>query len=274
MKKTLTYILLIISFISCKKKATEKLYYYNGLMIKIENPINPKDSLFSGLGVDKYENGNLKTLSRVENGNIIDTLFYYYENGSVMKKGVVKNNMENGWWSYYHEDGKINKKIEWFLLRDSIYKNQEIHYNSKGEIKIAPSTYFELQIPDTIQIGKNIARINNYVSNTNNIDTRYLSVIVENRYSNSEIQQDTFNWGNSHLFFGINANKVGRKIIKGKIEEKTLKTDSISEDLFNLTVSDRYRYFQKEVYVSDNGKKSPLTKKLLAEFKKMKKEKN
>jgi len=267
-KKTFVILLSFIFIISCKEKSGDKLYNYNGKIIKLDF-VTPKDSLFNGYGGEHYENGALKSLTFFENGKIIDTLVYYYENGNVKKKGLVENNMEYGWWSYNHENGKLNKKIEWFQLRDSIYKNQEIYFDVNEDIRIAPSTYFVLQIPDTIQIGKNIAHINNYISNANDFDVRYLKVIIENRYSDTEKRIDTFTNGSSSPFFGIYADKIGWKIVEGMIEEKTIKTDTINMDSLSLTIVDQYRYFKKEVYVSDNGKKSELSIKLRSEFEKM-----
>jgi len=268
--KKLTYILLTLVFINCKSEKKDVFQEYNGKMVKVEFIDSKADSLFTGFGGETYENGKLKSLSYLKNGVPVDTLFYYYENGKIKEKGLVKNNMVSGWWCYNNKNGKLTKKIEWFHLRDSTYKNQEIHFDSNGEIKIPASTFFELQIPDTIQIGKNMARINNYVSNANDIDTRYLSVIIENNYPDSGKKTDTFPTltdDSNDIYFGVYGDKIGMKIIEGKIEEKTLKTDTINSDSFSLTIADRYRYFKKEVYVSDNGKKSELSKKLRAEFK-------
>lgn len=270
--KKLTYILLTLVFINCKSEKKDIFQEYNGKMVKVEFIDSKADSLFTGFGGETYENGKLKSLSSFKNGVPADTLFYYYENGNTKAKGLVENNMMSGWWSYYYEDGNLNKKIEWFHLRESTYKNQEIHFDSSGKIKIAPSTFFELQIPDTIQIGKNIARINNFISNRNDIDTRYLSVIIENNYPDLGKKNDTFPTltdNSNSPFFGIYAEKAGKKIVEGKIEEKTLKTDRINADSLSLTISDKYRYFRKEIYVSDNGKKSELSKKLRAELKKI-----
>lgn len=270
--KKLAYILLTLVFINCKSEGKDIFQEYNGEMVKVEFIDSKVDSLFTGFGGETYISGKLKSLSYVKNGVPIDTLFYYYENGKIKEKGLVENNMVSGWWSYYNENGNLNKKIEWFHLRDSTYKNQEIHFDSNGKIKIAASAFFELQIPDTIQIGKNMARINNYVSNKNNIETRYLSVIIENIYPVIGKKLDTFPTltdDSTSPFFGIYAEKTGRKIVEGKIEEKTLKTDTINTDSFTLTISERYRYFRKEIYVSNSGKKSELSKKLRAEYKKI-----
>ena len=270
--KKLLYILLTFAFLNCKLEKKDVYREYNGEMIKVEFVETKTDSTFTGLGGEHYPNGNIKSLAYFKNGKHADSLFYYYENGNVKEKGFVKNNMEFGWWSYNHENGKLNKKIEWFHLRDSMYKNQEIHFDVNGEIKIASSAFFDLQIPDTIQIGKNMARIKNYISNDNNIDTRYLSVIIENNYPNTGIKTDTFpalTDDSKNIFFGIFGEKLGMQLVEGKIEEKTLKTDTINADSLSLTISDRYRYFRKEVYVSDNEIKSKLSKRLRAEYDKI-----
>jgi hypothetical protein len=270
--KKLLYILLTFAFLNCKSEKKDVYREYNGEMIKVEFVETKTDSTFTGLGGEHYPNGNIKSLTYFKNGKHADSLFHYYNNGKVKEKGLVRNNIEFDWWSYYHENGKLNKKIEWFHLRDSIYKNQEIHFDSNGTIKIAPSAYFELQIPDTIQIGKNMARIKNYVGNANDYDTRFLSVIIENNYPDIGKKSDTFPTftdDSTSPFFGIYGEKIGRQIVEAKIEEKTLKTDTINADSLSLTISERYRYFRKEVYVSNGGNKSELSKKLKAEFKKV-----
>lgn len=270
--KKISYILLTLAFLSCKSEKEDVYREYNGEIIKVEFNKSKTDSTFTGLGGEHYPNGNLKSLSYFKNGKHADTLFYYYDNGKVKEKGLVRNNMEYGWWSYNHENGKLDKKIEWFHLRDSIYKNQEIYFDSSGTIITAPSAYFELQIPDTIQIGKNMARIKNYVGNDNDYDTRFLSVIIENNYPDSGKRIDTFPTftdNSTSPFFGIYGEKIGRQIVEAKIEEKTLKTDTINADSLSLKISERYRYFRKEVYVSNSQIKSELSKKLRAEFKKV-----
>lgn len=268
----LSYILLTLVFLTCKSEKKDVYREYNGQMVKVKFDDSKTDSTFTGYGGENYPNGILKSMSYFINGEPVDTLFYYYENGNVKEKGLVRNNMEYSWWTYNDENGKLNKKIEWFHLRDSIYKNQEIHFDSNGKIKMAPSAFFELLIPDTIQIGKNIARINNYISNRNDIDTRYLSVIIENKYPDVGKKKDTFPTltdDSNSPFFGIYAEKVGKTIVEGKVQEKNLKTERINKDSTELTISTKYRYFRKEIYVSDNGKKSKLSKKLIAELEKV-----
>ena len=271
MKKIFAYILLSLFIISCNEKADDKTYIYNGQSVKIQR-IKSTDSLFSGYGGESYESGALKSLTKFENGKIIDTLIRFYENGNIKEKGMVVNNMEYGWWTYNNENGKVNKKIEWFGINDSIYPNQEIFYDDYGNIKIDPSNYFELQIPDTLQIGKNIARIDNYVSGDNDIDTRYLFVLIENTYSDLGKKIDTFTYGSQNPFFGINAEKTGKKIVEGRIKEQTLKTDTIEGDSLSLVIKEHYKYFKKEVYVSDSGKRSELDSTLRAKFRKMTKD--
>ncbi|MGJ8666186.1 MAG: toxin-antitoxin system YwqK family antitoxin [Patiriisocius sp.] len=268
MKKSFPIIILLLFIISCDKKADNRKYMYNGKLVTIQK-VKLNDTSFSGYGGESYESGVLKSLTIFENGKIVDTLIRFYENGNIKKKGMVKNNMEYGWWIYNNENGKLIKKIEWFGINDSIYPNQEIYFDENENIKIKPNTSFELQIPDTLQIGKNIARINNYISDDNNIDTRYLFVLIENSYSDLGKRMDTFTYGSQNPFFGINAEKVGRKLIQGRIKEQTLKTDTIDGDSLSLVIKEHYKYFKKEFYVSDSGKRSALDSILRAEFKKM-----
>lgn len=270
MNKNIYLILLILTSFACNEEQYVLEYYPSG-NIKLKVQID-KDSIQNGTYQEFYENGELKSKTNYINGKISESLINFYENGKIKEKGLVKNNMISGWWNYYHENGNLNKKIEWFHLRDSTYKNQEIHFDSNGKIKIAPSAFFELQIPDTIQIGKNMARINNYISNTNDIDTRYLSVIIENNYPDLGKKKDTFPTltdDSNSPFFGIYAEKVGKKIVEGKIEEKNLKTETINTDSVEIIISTKYRYFRKEIYVSDSGKKTKLSKELRAEYEKV-----
>ncbi|WP_299125376.1 hypothetical protein [uncultured Tenacibaculum sp.] len=271
MKKTIYIFLSIIMFlVSCKKEEKKHFYIFNGKKIDYKLIKSNKDSSFiNGYGGKIYPNGNLEYLALFSDGKVVDSLFYYYENGNVREKGLMKNKKRNSWWIYFHKNGKLNKKIEWFQLNGKVLKNQEIYFDEKGNIKKEPSYYFDVLIPDTLKVGQNISRINNYVSNLNNIDTRYLSVIIENIYSESKVRNDTFSDGSSSPFFVINSNKIGKKIIEGKIEEKVLKTDLINKDSTTLTIIDQYRFFRKEVYVAEKHNESEMEKYIKSEFEKM-----
>jgi hypothetical protein len=236
-------------------------------MVKVEFIDSKADSQFNGFGGETYENGKLKYISLFKNGEPIDTLFYYYENGKIKEKGLVKNGLQNGWWTYFRENGILKEKIEWKPKgNDTIYKNQSLVFDNNGKLKLESSSYFDLEIPDTIVIGKNIAFVKNYVSDFNNADERYLSVIIENRYSDNTIKKDTFSDGTLKPFFGIFGYKTGKQIVKGKIEEKILKTEQINKDSSSLTITDHYKYFEKEVFVSDSKEISEKSKKIINDY--------
>jgi hypothetical protein len=225
-------------------------------MVKVEFNDSETDSTFTGYGGEYYPNGNLKSMSYFKNGEPTDTLFYYYENGKVIKKGLVKDNFSFGWWSYYDINGKLTEKSEWLILRDSSYKNQSLHFDKYGKIKTKPSTYFELDIPDTLRVGKNLARIKNYVTNNYGNEGNLISVIIDNQYSETEVQKDTFSDGTMKPFFGIYAYKTGKQKIKGKIEEQILNNKKEDCSLYTFTISEHYKYFEKEVYVWGKDKYS------------------
>ena len=236
-------------------------------MVKLEFVDSKTDSTFTGYGGDHYPNGNLKSLSYFKNGEPIDTLFYYYENGKVKEKGLIKNGVENGWWSYYREDGTLKEKIEWIPKSyDTIYKNQKLYFNQNGELKLNPSTYFKIEIPDTIQLGKNIAFVKNYVSKFNDVDERFLSVIIENQYSETNIKKDTFSDGSLNPYFGVYGYKLGKQVVNGQIEEKILIKKEINKDSSSLTIIDDYKYFEKEVFVIDNAEISEKNKKIIKDY--------
>jgi hypothetical protein len=254
--KKLVYIALITLLFSCKEGRKDLYREYNGQMVKVKFDDSKTDSTFTGYGGEYYPSGNLKSLSYFKSGEPVDTLFYYYEDGTIKEKGLVKDNFSFGWWSYYDNSGNLTKKSEWLILKDSLYKNQSLYFDKKGEIKIEPSTYFELDIPDTLRIGKNLARIKNYTTNFNNRDSNLITVIIDNQYSEFEFKKDTFSDGTIKPFFGIYGYKIGEQVIKGKIEEKILTTTEINKDSSTLTIENHYKYFEKKVYVWNKDKYS------------------
>ncbi|HMC01612.1 MAG TPA: hypothetical protein VKN14_11310 [Flavobacteriaceae bacterium] len=254
--KKLTYILISILLLNCKSEKKEVFQEYNGQLVKVEFDDSKTDSTFTGYGGEHYPNGNLKSLSYIKNGIPADTVFFYYENGKVKEKGLVENSLPIGWWTYFNDKGILTEKSEWLILRDSSYKNQSYYFDKTGNIKNEPSSYFELDIPDTLRIGKNLARIKNYETNNYGNEGNLITIIMDNQYSESEIKKDTFSDGTLKPFFGIYAYKTGKLKIKGKIQEQILNKEKEDDSLFTLTLSDHYKYFEKEIYVWDKDKYS------------------
>ncbi|TQD34041.1 toxin-antitoxin system YwqK family antitoxin [Haloflavibacter putidus] len=271
--KKLKYILILLILLNCKSEKEEAFYEYNGQLVrvKLDNFETKTDSTFTGYGGELYSNGNLKSMSFYKNGEPIDTLFYYYENGIIKKKGLVKNGAENGWWIYFRKNGMVKEKIEWKPMgNDIIHKNQSLVFDNNEKIRMEPSTYFELEIPDTINIGKNLGFVKNYVSDFNNVYKRYLSVIIENKYADNNVKNDTFTNRTLKPYFGIFGHKLGKQIVKGQIEEKIIQTDDINKDSISWKIINHYKYFEKEVFVSDNEKVSEKSKKIINDYNKTK----
>ncbi|WP_452228099.1 hypothetical protein [Lacinutrix sp. MEBiC02404] len=249
--KKLTYILLTLLFLNCKSEKKDIFQEYNGEMVKVEFIDFKADSIFTGFGGETYENGKLKSLSYFKNGIPADTLFNYFENGKINEKGLVENGFQKGWWFLYREDGSLKEKSEWLTIRDSLYKNQSIYFDLNGEVKYKNSSFFNLKIPDTIKVGKNIASFD-YNSNFE-VYKKLIYVVIENQYSENEIKLDTFGIKNNDYRFGIFGYKLGKQNIKGQIIEELYEIKNIGNDSAIGTVSDHKKYFEKEVYVSDKN---------------------
>lgn len=249
MNKNLLLISLTLTMISCKKDNYVTEFYANG-NIKLKVQID-KDSIQNGTYEEFYDSGELKSKTNYINGKISDSLFNFYKNGTVKEKGITKDNNRDSWWLYFRPSGTLKEKSEFITVNNESYKNQSIYYDNKGSIKIEPSTFFELEISDTLIIGKNGARIKNYVTHYNNRERNFITVIVDNKYSESETRKDTFGDGTFTPFFGITTSKLGKQKIIGKIQEKvvTVVKDSMHSEY--LEIMEHYKYFEKEVYVSD-----------------------
>lgn len=218
-------------FLSCKNDKEEKDYPYR-----------------NGVYEEYYDIGKLKLKTEYLNGIISDTVFRYYENGKLKEKGLIKNNLKTGWWNYYSSNGKLKNKNEYRIINDSLYKNQTIFYYDNGKINYKISSFFEIELPDTLSLGKNAGKLY-YHSNFNDSTERFLYVIIENEYSNNTTIRDTFINDNNYTRFGVFAEKVGLKTVRGAILEKMLYKKIHSKDSAELTFKLHKKYFEKEVYV-------------------------
>ena len=107
-----------------------------------------------------------------------------------------------------------------------------------------------MEIPDTLLLGKNVGKLY-YSSNFINASDKILDVIIENEYLNSEIKLDTFGERPNETRFGVFANKIGYKTIKGSTLETLFYKNRITVDSFNLTIKTHKKYFEKKLYVKD-----------------------
>ncbi len=245
--KNSIFIFLIISFISCDKKKHEE-FYENGnkkLMIEFND-----EEMKNGRFYEYYKDGKLERAGKYFNGEVEDSVFTYYKNSKLREKGFFKNGYKNGWHTTFRENGKTLKKEEFITHNTKYLQNQKIFYLQNGEIDFSKSSFFKLNIPDTIKLGKNKLTLN-YYDNTTKGDFNYLKVIIENHYSEIEVKNDTFTDGTRNPFFGVYGYKKGELLIKGTIKETILNKTIINKDSASLKITDKYKFFTKKVYVTD-----------------------
>jgi hypothetical protein len=197
--------------------------------------------VFSTISCNKEKKVESNNFSQKES----DTISVYYQNGSIKEKGVIKNDLKIGWWSYYDSQGVLKQKEEYKIIYKEPFTNQTIYYDSLGKIDYSKSWFFKVKLPDTIKLGKNRGEIRYY--STKKADDKYLSVIVDNEYSEGVIKRDTFLKEPNYTWFGVFAHKVGKKKVKIRIVEELL----VSIDSANLRHTFHSKYFEKKVYVKD-----------------------
>lgn len=244
--KNLISLFFIIIVISCNKEKFYEEFYENG-NIKMKIEIN-ENKIKNGKFFEYYQDGKLKATGKYINDEVEDSTFIYYENGKLREKGLFRKGYKKGWFITYRENGQIMKKEEFIKTNDKYLKNQHIFYDQNNKIDYSKSSFFCLNIPDTIKIGKNKLTLNYYDTSTKG-DYNFLNVIIKNEYSENEIKNDTFTDGTRNPFFGVYAYKKGELIISGTIEEKILKKTIIGKDSASLTITDKYKYFNRKVYV-------------------------
>lgn len=249
MNKNIFLILLILIFISCNNEKYFTEYYPSG-NLKLKVQID-KDSIQNGTYEEFYESGELKSKTNYVNGKISDSLYNFYENGTIKDKGIVKNNFQSGWWYYYRPNGSLKEKTEWIIVKDNLHKNQSMYFDQNGKIKYENSSFFVLKIPDTIKLGKNLAKFE-YYSNFN-VYKKLMYVVIENKYSENETKMDTFGIEGRDYRFGVFGYKKGKQNIKGQIVEELYEIKNIGNDSAIGTVSNHKKYFEKEVYVSEKN---------------------
>lgn len=206
-----------------------------------------------------YSNGVLRSKVQVDSDGVLNGLYEeYYINKKIKTKGTIKNGLKLGWWKFYDSLGNISSEKEYLVLRDSIYKNQVIFYDKNGDIRRDLSSFYKMEFPDTITLGKNIGRIR-YNSNFIKAREKFLQVIIDNQYSDFEVKKDTFVEDFNNTRFGVFAHKKGIKVITGTIIEKLVYVTEINKDSSELIIKTHEKYFEKEVYVKDstNNKINP-----------------
>ena len=171
------------------------------------------------------------------------------DESSILLSSGVFDDLQTDWIEEENE-GKLTKK-QIIYIDNQPFINQVVRYKENGEIDTLNSNFFNLKIPDTLKIGKNIADIELFTYNRK-YDTRYSYVIIENKYSESKTQLDTFGDIKENFQFGIFASNPGRMKVKGKIyEEILLEKTPINKDSVSIELIKTASFFEKEVFVEN-----------------------
>lgn len=179
-----------------------------------------------------------------------DSVYIYYKNGNLNSKGkLTDNKQKTGWWIYYDTKGNLDKKIEFKYIDSILYQNQIISYTD-NKVNEQLSSFFEIEIKDTLVVGKNIGKIVSYTSDFYGSD-HLISVIVDNEYSDGRVKKDTFSDGTLNPKFGIYSSNIGMQKISLVILEEVLNEVEVSEDSSFLNILKHKKYFDKTVYVMD-----------------------
>ena len=69
------------------------------------------DSLFTGIAIEKAENGQVINEEHYENGHAHGTWKEWYDTGETKFIGGFKNGINDGVWTQWYRDGKVQRKL-------------------------------------------------------------------------------------------------------------------------------------------------------------------
>ncbi len=153
-------------------------------------------------------------------------------------------------WNYFQKNGR-QIRSELIINNGKPFVNQVIRYTEKGKIDSVNSSFFKININDTLPQGPNIASANLYTFNKP-FDVRSSSIIIENTYPDGTTKKDTFTDNFKNLEFGIYGSHKGSLKINGKIVETILCKDDPKGYFSEIELTS---YFEKDVYISDKKNK-------------------
>lgn len=197
-----------------------------------------------------YPDGTVKE-KRFYRNNKVDSIIIFYKNGLVKESGDLVDNQKKGWWSYFDNKGVLNKKIDYYHSGDSIFQNQSLYYKN-GSIDEVQSSYFNIDIKDTLHTGKNSGFINynsNFKEQNKNVQVLIYNQEVENKIKIDTFMNDINNINN--IKFGVFFNSSGNNIVHGEIIEQLLIIKEINQDSSKLIVKEHRKFFDKEVFVEE-----------------------
>ncbi len=232
--------------VSCNENKYKKEFFPEGsLKSKIE--IND-NGIPNGVYEEYYPTGELKMKTKYLNGILIDSVYVYHTNGKISEKGKMLNGHKVNWWSYFYSNGNLKNKNEYIIRNDStLLMNQNINYKENGEIDYEISSFFNIELADTLVLGKNTGKVN-YYSNSK-AQEKFLYAIIDNSYSDNETKRDTFIEEPDFTHFGVFTHKLGLKKIKGILTEQLINVKEINSDSSQLIIKENKKYFERDVFV-------------------------
>lgn len=117
---------------------------------------------------------------------------------------------------------------------------------------------FSFVLTDTIGVGRNFARIQEYSRDLEQNQIPFISVYVKNEKEDGTITIDTFSDGLTNPFFGITRYSLGDNKVEFTVEEKIATKTKIGTDSAKLDIDVVLHNYDYDVFVKGNGFKSPL----------------
>ena len=147
-KNVLMLIMILLILTSCGKERIEDISKLELRDKKIY--VIGEDKPYTGIFIDKYENGNLGKERRYKNGVLNGEVRTYDENGQLLLLNTYKNGQKNGPHRGYYDNGN--------LQTEAIYKNgkndgvSRMYYENgqlwreskyKNGVQVAPTKWYD-----------------------------------------------------------------------------------------------------------------------------------
>ena len=86
--------------------------------------------------------------------NYRDSITLYWSNGRVKEKGILFNHYKKGWWNYYDSLGNLYVKSYEVFNKKGKFFEQKIVFLKNGQIDSTKSMFLNIDIKDTLIVGK------------------------------------------------------------------------------------------------------------------------
>jgi len=155
-----------------------------------------------------------------------DSIILFWPNGQVKEKGILFNHYKKGWWNYYDSLGNLYVRSYEVFSKKGNFFEQQIFYFKDGQIDSTKSMFLNINIKDTLIVGKkNKAKVQ-LVSKYRDKKSRIVCLKMLSRQNFAYDFKDSICTldKKSKLTFVIIPKKVGRDTLKGYIIEQFLDT--------------------------------------------------